>query len=271
MNENSVVAQSFSQAASYYHAQASVQRLVAKTLLNDRVGSSEVLEILDFGCGTGFLSEALLRLYPNSNITALDNAADMLDVARLNCQSSRITWLNQDVRDFQLKRRFDFALSSSALHWMLPYTQTFTSLMAHLNDGAQVSISFMLKGTLSELHSLREEIDGVPSAQEDLPAASSVLKIAEESGFTVVDYKDAVFTEDHKSAEVFMRSLKHLGLTTGVFSSGYRLLSRGELAQVIEQYNQRFANGKGGVTASYRVGFLELRTRSNTTPMRRNA
>ncbi|WP_347989689.1 class I SAM-dependent methyltransferase [Methylomonas sp. AM2-LC] len=46
------------------------------------------IEILEIGCGTGFTTKQLLRHSPNSRLTGIDNAPDMLEQAAVNLNSA---------------------------------------------------------------------------------------------------------------------------------------------------------------------------------------
>jgi ubiquinone/menaquinone biosynthesis C-methylase UbiE len=80
------------------------------------------LRALDLGVGTGYFTERVLRIFPNSTVLAIDGAASMVDLAkaRLGALASRVAF---EVGDFREVERlagggepFDVVFSSFALH-----------------------------------------------------------------------------------------------------------------------------------------------------------
>ena len=74
------LAQHFGKAAPYYHHQAQVQRYAADRLL-DWIETTQVLpgKILELGCGTGFLSQGLVQLFPQNDLEITDLAPGMVE------------------------------------------------------------------------------------------------------------------------------------------------------------------------------------------------
>lgn len=80
--------------------------------------------ILDLGCGTGSLTEAVLEAFPECHVVGIDLDASLLLLAthRLGRFGSRVRLLNDDLRcgDWmnQVGGNFDAAVSATALHWL---------------------------------------------------------------------------------------------------------------------------------------------------------
>ncbi|MGI6701722.1 MAG: class I SAM-dependent methyltransferase [Christensenellales bacterium] len=62
----------------------------------DFIGTKERAKILDVGCGTGALFPYILRFFPNSEITAVDIAENMLEIAKKKFTDERIKFINGD-------------------------------------------------------------------------------------------------------------------------------------------------------------------------------
>ncbi len=66
------------------------------------------ISILDLGCGTGLICNAFAAA--GHDVTGLDPASAMLDIARKKPQGSAIEWVEGDARDFTLGKRFDLII-----------------------------------------------------------------------------------------------------------------------------------------------------------------
>jgi SAM-dependent methyltransferase len=64
--------------------------------------------ILDLGCGTGLICDAYAAL--GHNVTGVDPAPAMLDVARQKPHAGDIEWVQSRAQDFTSKKRFDLII-----------------------------------------------------------------------------------------------------------------------------------------------------------------
>lgn len=107
-------------------------RLDYKTILSL---ANDARSILDIGCGTGVLSAALSA---RGNVTAIDPASAMLDIAKLRYRGKNVEWVEGDARNVRLAHKFDFiVLSGHAFQVFLePGDQlsVLKTIAAHLTD-----------------------------------------------------------------------------------------------------------------------------------------
>ena len=104
-----------------------------ETLLVAHGESLHGASVLDFGCGTGLLTE---RLAPLSNsVTAVDTSAAMLDILRAKVASTG--WTNVEVRaDVPTAAgHFDLVVCSSVCSFLPDYPATARELVALLRPG----------------------------------------------------------------------------------------------------------------------------------------
>lgn len=64
-----------------------------------RLGLAAAPRVLDLCCGTGLSARALLEMYPDARITAVDASAEMLERARAKSFASRVDWVLGDAAD----------------------------------------------------------------------------------------------------------------------------------------------------------------------------
>ncbi len=63
--------------------------------------------VLDLGCGTGELAAAISN---GRDVTGIDPANAMLEIARKRCGGDGVTWIEADARTLRLDDRFDLVL-----------------------------------------------------------------------------------------------------------------------------------------------------------------
>ena len=68
-------------------------------------------DALDLGCGTGLFACHLAERY-QASVLGIDNAPEMLAVARRTCRSCRVGFLQQDLRALALPWRFDLVTAN---------------------------------------------------------------------------------------------------------------------------------------------------------------
>jgi malonyl-CoA O-methyltransferase len=249
----------FAAAAQTYHEESSLQRAVAQKLAATMLPRGEIESVLEIGCGTGFLTELLRRHFPLALIDAVDIARPMIDLARERIgECGRIRWHVADARQFCLDRDFHLIISSSALHWMTPVSETVKRLAGMLEPGGDLVSALMVKGTLEELHAARTRLFPNKTVPVCLPGAEEILEAIAAAGLRTRSSREEVLRERYGSAREFFLSLNRQGVT-GAANSGCKLLNRAELRKLIGYYDQRFSASAGGVFATYRILYATAR------------
>jgi len=78
---------------------------------------SRELNIIDLGCGTGTISKKIKELFPYANITCLDLAENMIEMAKIKLSEySDIRYQIGDFRTYKFDDNYDVVVSSLALH-----------------------------------------------------------------------------------------------------------------------------------------------------------
>jgi malonyl-CoA O-methyltransferase len=254
------VAARFSAAAGTYDGPAEIQRAVARRLVEWLCSDGSAAEpdrLLELGCGTGIFTRALAERYPAATIVATDLSEDMVRAAQRNVGvSGRIRWEVADAREFSTRDRFPLVVSSCALHWASPFSDTARNVAALLAPGGRLVAALMVDGTLSELHAARLAVaPGVPPRSR-LPTDTEVREGVLAAGLSVDRMECSTLTARHQSAGQFLRAIHEQGLTGGPVSAGHRPLTRRELSAVAEWYDARCRVEAGGVRATYRVCYV---------------
>jgi malonyl-CoA O-methyltransferase len=243
------IAQAFGQARDYQE-QAHVQRQVARQLAGDIVGASPVAEpdILEIGCGTGFLTEALSSRIASARWTVTDIAPEMVEraAASLDLPASYrvMDGEHPDLGD----SRFDLIVSSLAFQWFTDLPAAVASLAKLLKPGGILAFATMAAGSFSEWRGAHEAI-GLAAGTPDYPGAGALRAIAPD-GFTA-SIEIIPFIQQHDDARAFLHQLKAIGAATA--TAGRKGLAPASLRRVMAFYDA------GPRTATHQVAFCLFR------------
>jgi trans-aconitate 2-methyltransferase len=113
--------------------------------------------ILDVGCGTGRVTEALLSLVPKGRVLALDASSDMVALAQQRLGGRAEVWC-QDVLDLSLEQAVDAIISTATLHWVPDHDQLWPRLARALRPGGALEIQC---GGAGNIRRVRDVIDAV--------------------------------------------------------------------------------------------------------------
>jgi tRNA (cmo5U34)-methyltransferase len=103
--------------------------------------------MVDLGCGTGTISKAVKDRFPDVNITCVDIAGNMLEIAK-NKLGGDVTSIQADFNSFEFPDKYDVVVSSLALHHLESdsdklgfYKKIFSALN---NNGIFINIDVVL-------------------------------------------------------------------------------------------------------------------------------
>ncbi|MFN8389084.1 MAG: methyltransferase domain-containing protein [Bdellovibrionota bacterium] len=257
------LAHSFSRSAATYHTHAAVQRRIAERLMHFISPELEPKAIVDLGAGTGFLTEALARRFPDALIDAVDISPGMVEQCRCTvAEYPTVRVLISDARELEGTARYDLIASSSALQWMSPITRSLTHFRNLLTPGGLFVAAVMLSGTLEELRILRNDIAPGKQGTALLPTAGTLKESASDSGFQILSFARDHYRQAFTDAGAMLAHISALGTSGPVDVGGGKLLTRSELNALQDAYNRKFRveeNGTVAVHATYEVGFLVAR------------
>src|SRR6478672_1962703 len=103
--------------AGTYDRSSAPQQAWASEVLARLEGISDDATVLDAGCGTGRVTEALLALVPRGHVLAIDASADMVALAQRRLGDRARVWC-QDVLDLDLDESVDAIISTATFHWV---------------------------------------------------------------------------------------------------------------------------------------------------------
>ena len=145
-----LIKRDFNQRAEYYHNNSKLQKNIAEDLyLLAKEYIKPNSKILDLGAGSG----AIAHYIPNKlhhNITLLDNAKPMLDIAKKqfpNCKT-----LLADFNDLnEHKQKYDIIFANMSLHWSLNIHETLKQITNLLTINGIIFISLPSNASFKEI------------------------------------------------------------------------------------------------------------------------
>ncbi len=115
--------------------------------------------VLDAGCGTARLSEMLAEAVPQGLVLAVDNSAEMLDVAAERLTGHpQIRLVRADLTRLPFAGSVDMIFSNAVFHWIKDHGMLFRSLAAALRPGGRLIAQCGGFGNLVHAHEVVEEV-----------------------------------------------------------------------------------------------------------------
>ncbi len=140
-----------------YDTTSAPQQEWASEVLARLEGVARDATVLDVGCGTGRVTEALLELVPKGRVLAIDASPDMVALARRRLGDRATVWC-QDVHDLELDIPVDAIVSTATLHWVNDHDRLWTLLAGALRPGAVMEIQCGGEGNIKEVRKVIEAV-----------------------------------------------------------------------------------------------------------------
>jgi trans-aconitate 2-methyltransferase len=93
--------------------------------------------VVDAGCGSGRITEVLLRRLPRGRVIALDESASMVDAARRRLGPDADVRV-MDLLQLDLEKPVDAILSTATFHWISDHERLFAQLRRALRPGGRL-------------------------------------------------------------------------------------------------------------------------------------
>ena len=152
------------------------------SLLEPQPGES----ILDIGCGTGHLTQAIAEA--GAHVIGIDSSARMLETARTAYPELEL--LVVDARTFSFPTPFDAVFSNAALHWIPEAEEVVRNIAAALKPGGRFVAEFSGKGHCQCITSMLQRsllelglVEKIPDWY--LPSIGEYTPLLEQCGLSV--------------------------------------------------------------------------------------
>jgi len=148
--------------ASYDRISATMEALGREVLSRLDLAGDEV--VLDAGCGSGRITEALLQRLPRGRVIAVDASESMVEAARGRLADvplaggGSVQVLLGDLLELELPERVDSVLSTATFHWIADHDRLFARLRALLRDDGRLVAQCGGKGNIDVLRGQAREV-----------------------------------------------------------------------------------------------------------------
>ncbi len=199
----------FNQASQTYDGVAFVQKMSAQKLSRMIVSHAQTQSlhsVLDLGCGTGHMTQALLPHCASSNFTLVDFSSNMLQQAAKkfeNCPNIRYECVDFLTRDFE---GYDLVVSNFAFQWADSLKKV---VLNHARGAKILAFTALLAGTFDDWYAFLGS-HGAEPPRKPYPTASYLQTFLTELG-QVCDTAQEACTLNFSDPRALMSYLRALG------------------------------------------------------------
>ncbi|MCF6094285.1 malonyl-ACP O-methyltransferase BioC [Microaerobacter geothermalis] len=271
MIDKQLLKKRFSTNAKSYDRYANVQKKMALELikllqLNKGIRKTE-MNILEVGCGTGYLTEQLCHLYPKANITAVDLAPGMIEMARQRVVKN-VTFCCGDIEEMIMSDPYDMIISNATFQWLNHLESTLRRLFTWLTNDGGIYFSTFGNQTFTELHTSfqlakqRLQIDSTGSLGQSFYSLDDLNGLCQrslhdsnwDSTFTIQAYEKMEY-EYFPTMQDFFTSIRRIGANNS--NQGEYCLRPTLFKEMIRIYETNFRK-ESQMQVSYHCLFLSI-------------
>jgi trans-aconitate 2-methyltransferase len=112
--------------------------------------------VLDAGCGSGRITQALIERLPEGHVIAVDASQSMVDAARERLTGADVRVV--DLLELELEAPVDAILSTATFHWIADHERLFARLRNALRPGGRLVAQCGGQGNIDKLRAKANEV-----------------------------------------------------------------------------------------------------------------
>jgi len=229
------VATNFDNQAEFYEGESQIQKAVAETLIADLPegrDAEKIENILEIGCGTGYLTKLLFDKYENKNICISDISPSMIVRAQMSGQEAaearghKTRWAVFDAEKppSSMIGKYDLIVANMVFQWLEDAQKGIKHLSTLLKPGGRIIYSTLGPESFEEWKSVLRKLE-MPIGILDFDIPRDV-------------YKEEFLIKSYDDAYAFLHSIKDIG--AGQSKKGYQPLSMVQLRDACNEFNKKY-------------------------------
>lgn len=219
MRTSKDIARKFGRRAEIYDEKAQLQKNVAKKLASF-LPKSSYENILEIGCGTGFMTEYLANVYPDAQKHITDLSPEMVELCAEKFKDTpNMTFGVLDGQAKKIAKGYDLVVSSMCVQWFDAPNDVLKEWKTH----ADVCFATLGPDNFKEWRALLAGLD-LPFGGRILTDLPGVIS-------------DEIKQVPYSSAYDFLKELKQIGAETA--TPDYNILAPRQLKKLIAAYDDQ--------------------------------
>ncbi len=251
------IASGFSDAAGQYEEYADLQRQMADRLIASLEPWKAIIPegpIIELGCGTGFVTQGIIDLYPDRKIECIDIAPGMINYCRQKfADNDNITFQVKDAEE-SIPDQPEYALTISGFtpHWFQNPDITLKKWLEATKPGGLLLTSFPGSESFPNWREYCQQL-GIPYTGNTLPDVEEMV-VKMSLGPAQVDYYEDTISQSFESARNFFEYLKKIGADTQIEGRG---LTKREMNLLIDEWDS--SSTEGAIEVNWHGVFLAVK------------
>lgn len=240
--DKTTVQNRFGRSATTYHQAAHIQRELAARLAVATQSFKPLKNILEVGCGTGFLTRAMLAIHRPNIYHLNDLAPEMVAQSARILQESDIhtsSVMVGDAETIDFPKALDAIVSSSTIQWFSQPARFFEKSAMALRQGGLLAVGTFGPLNFKEIKSLTQ--NGLNYA------AVAELRQMLSPWFEVHSIEETTLTQWFESPASVLSHMRH----TGVNCLHGHHMGAGALRRFMASYTEQYANSKGQIPLTW--------------------
>lgn len=252
------VERNFSDKAETYDAEAKVQKYCAGKLAERlQQGAIPDGDILEIGCGSGFLTRHIASMFPDRNYLVTDISSSMLKICRQNmtigkAASDKLSYSVLNGEDVSLNKGYSLIISGLTFQWFRNMQGSIASLSGLLDPrGGILAFSCLERESFPEWKQICCELD-LPFTGNRLPSYKELkgLEFPFQSEGNLIE-ESLCFK--YPTARHFFHNLKRIGAGTSLNS---KHLNPNQMKRLLRHWDAKFPEG---ITVTYNIVYGMIR------------